>query len=303
MTKIAELEVEEFSCHLNSIDPSIQFTSEGLNEDSIPFLDTRIHILDDGSTKTTVYRKPTHTDQYLNFSSNHHLEHKRSVVRTLLHRADKLVSEEKDRQLEVEHVKSALRTNGYPEWMFKIPAKKVKDPSKASTQNTRNRFNVGLPYIRGISERLQRAFKQHGVNMFHKPFNSLRSQLTHVKDTTESSKKCGVIYHIKCQDCAADYIGETARALGTRVKEHTTRSSSAIFEHCDRTGHKINTNNIKVIDSEAHNTTRKIKEAIHIKQKRPRLNRDGGMDLPPVYDALLLSRELTKSRGKESDSQ
>jgi len=85
MTKIREYTVHCFSEHLNSIDQHIQFTSEEEKNGLIPFLDACLHVNQDGSTKVTVYRKLTHMDQYLNFHSNHHLQHKRAVVNTLLH--------------------------------------------------------------------------------------------------------------------------------------------------------------------------------------------------------------------------
>ena len=50
--------------HINSIDHNIQLTCEEPSEDgSIPFLDMLIIPDEDGRLNTTVYRKPTHTDQ------------------------------------------------------------------------------------------------------------------------------------------------------------------------------------------------------------------------------------------------
>ena len=91
-TVLHEYDVEEFTEHISSIDPHIKFTIVPEKYSKLPFLDLCIHILDDGSTKITIYRKPTHTDQYLNFKSHHLLTRKRSVVRILTNRAQQYVT-------------------------------------------------------------------------------------------------------------------------------------------------------------------------------------------------------------------
>ena len=66
----------------------------------------------DGSISTSVYRKPTHTDQYLHFQSHHPVAHKWAVVKTLMGRAEDL-SSTVNRVEEEKHVVEALQTNGY----------------------------------------------------------------------------------------------------------------------------------------------------------------------------------------------
>ena len=116
--------MEEFTEHINSIDPQIKFTMEPEKDSKLLFLDLCTHVLDDGFTKITIYRKPTHTDQYLNFKSHHHLTHKRSVVRTLTNRAQQYVTTAEDRKSELAHVHNALRANRYPEWALAPPVQK-----------------------------------------------------------------------------------------------------------------------------------------------------------------------------------
>jgi len=103
--------------------------------------------------------------------------HKRSVVRTLLHRAEHLVSEEVDKAKEVQHIQNALLANCYKRWMFKVPSRPSLTSQGNSTSETTRPISLGLPYVSGLSEHLSRVFRAQDIRTYHKPYNTLRSIL------------------------------------------------------------------------------------------------------------------------------
>ena len=69
----------------------------------------------DGSLDISVYKKPTHTDQYLHFES-HHLTHvKRGVVTCLHDRAREIIIMQDSFQKEVDH---PAKGTGGGEWKY-----------------------------------------------------------------------------------------------------------------------------------------------------------------------------------------
>ena len=100
--------------HINNQDPHIQFTVESTQQGSLPFLDTLVTIEPDNTFSTTVYRKPTHTDQYLHWDSNNHITAKNSVYNTLAHRAKTVSSSQDKMDRELQHIKTALQHYQFP---------------------------------------------------------------------------------------------------------------------------------------------------------------------------------------------
>ena len=78
--------------HLNQQHPSIRFTMETKNNNKIAFLDTLVTREPDGKLLTSVYRKPTHTDQYLACDSHHPQSVKRGTVKCLHDRAKGIIT-------------------------------------------------------------------------------------------------------------------------------------------------------------------------------------------------------------------
>jgi hypothetical protein len=62
--------LQEFLSHLNNLRPSIQFSMEIESDSVIAYFDVLV-IREETTLATKVYRKPTHTDQYLNCNSKH----------------------------------------------------------------------------------------------------------------------------------------------------------------------------------------------------------------------------------------
>ena len=116
--------------HINSVDPAIQFTVESNKEDgAIPLLDTIVKPEADGNLSITVYRKPIHTDQYLQWDSHQHLSAKFSVIYTLTHKAQTVCSNPELLHKEMDHLRKALTQCKYPKWALDKVGKRLNKPS------------------------------------------------------------------------------------------------------------------------------------------------------------------------------
>jgi hypothetical protein len=249
---------------------------------------------EEGTTSTTVHRKPTHTDQHLSPAPSHHIEHKRSAVRTLPHRAETTVTDPPDKTQEINHIKGVPPDNGHKPWMLntiKKPTAKQEPPSERNKTQA-----IPTPHTPNLSERPTRILKKHGTGTHHVPTNTIRSTLAHPKDKTPVPSKCGATHQLECQDCDAKHIGETERKIQKRLNEHMTDTNkSAAGAHVRQQKHRFNIENAKVPARESKHHRRKIREAVEIRQHQPRPNQDQGREPPHIHDQPLQSSPATRT--------
>ena len=78
--------------------------------EGLPFLDTLTKPTPN-STESTVYKKTTHTDRYLDYNSNHLISAKLSVIHTLIHRAKQICSTPELLAKEMDHLHKVPKDN------------------------------------------------------------------------------------------------------------------------------------------------------------------------------------------------
>ena len=100
-----------------------------------------------------IYRKPTHTDRYLNFQSHRPMAHKIAVIRTLNHRAKNLPSTPTAAAEEERRAARALKKNGYPR---KLIVQQTHHSPSPSQDTTPPNAYVTIPYVKNTSESIRR---------------------------------------------------------------------------------------------------------------------------------------------------
>ena len=203
--------------HLNSFFSSISFTVEEEQEGCLPFLDVMVKRNHNGTFTTSVYRKPTHSDRYLAYHSNHAPHVKRGVIKCLLDRAYNLC-DASSLPAEISHVKRVLQHNGYPRHLINRV-----DSNRTRNNSTSSEFKplstAVIPYIPNLGERLRKILWEYDIRTAFKSNTTLSTMLSSAKDKPKQEDKIRCVYKVCCT-CGDHYIGESGRKLGTRIKEH-----------------------------------------------------------------------------------
>ena len=95
---------------------------------------------------------------------------------------------------------------------------------KNSRTNNINKKNISIvvPYIHGLGERFIRTCNNRRIQVHFKGTNTMKTLLMAPKDRDDKLQKSGVIYKFKCPhiNCPEEYIGESGRTFGDRLKGH-----------------------------------------------------------------------------------
>ena len=183
-------------------------------DNKLPFLDVLVTRTEQGF-RSSVYRKPTFTGQYLNFNSHHPYTVKKGIVRCLQHRAKTISSDTDAYQEEMINLRHNFHRNNYPESITSAPRKL----DRRMEDNTRKLTSVCIPYVKGLAKRIKKICSPYDIRTVFTSGSTLRRYHFRVKPPTEFNMTKNCVYSIPCS-CGKIYKGETSRPLKVRLEEH-----------------------------------------------------------------------------------
>ncbi len=105
-------ELKKFIEYLNSVHPTIKFTTEW-SETDINFLDTSVKVSKDRKLYTTLYKKPTDTHTYLHYQSAHPTHQKKSGPYSQLIRIRRICTNCDDFLANIKKILAYYKLRGY----------------------------------------------------------------------------------------------------------------------------------------------------------------------------------------------
>ena len=229
---------------------NIKFTYELENQNKLSFLD--VFLIQSGTkTGTTVYRKGTINDIYLNWGSFAPVNWERGTLKTLFNRAFIVCSTDYHLQKELDHLRYVFQKhNNYQKWIIKQVVKQVKDQNIQSnddrahivdneliTNSKSYTILLLLPYtgqkgehsIRSLTEDTHLTLPENIQARICYTGIKLGTNFNYIKDPVNKSHQHDVIYYAICPEpgCVENYTGETGRRLNERLTDHKGRDKKS----------------------------------------------------------------------------
>ena len=295
--------VKEVKTKLNEFHQNIKFTSELEADRKMPFLDVLIQINSDNEIETSVYRKKTNTDIYMNWFSFAPFSWKVATLKSLVKRAFLISSKPQFLEVELEHIKETFtKKNDYPNELVQeiirnerlVNAEKAEKATPDKTEDAEGeeeekpaQLSLNLPYAGTKGEHLVRKVSKYVSNSINKEKKVISMQTTYrakrlgsnfnIKDRISFENQHNVVYHAKCPNrrCKSHYNGQTKCRIGKRASQHSKEDKqSHLYKHATRTRHKkVDIRSFRIVGRGYRSDfTRKISESLFIKKLKPDLN-------------------------------
>ena len=158
-----------------STDRTLQFTKEIEENGKIPFLDCLVS-RGENKLRTTIYRKPTHTDRLLNQSSHNPTSHKATAIQTLTRQAQLVCDSTDSLTDETNYVNNVFRKKNYNADFIRRNTYKPAEHN-GTNANPAPVTTATIPYIKGTSETIARLLQPYNIRVAHKPITTLRQLL------------------------------------------------------------------------------------------------------------------------------
>ena len=301
LCSIKKQNIDDHLSMINNLHPSLAFTCEIENNQKLPFLDMCI-LNDNGVLSSKWYRKPTDTGLTLNFHSLAPLKYKRAVVSSFIYRIFRACSTWNHFHLGITEAIEILKHNQYPlsfiEQILNITLNKLlgvdannlnnSDHDDASSVNSdisldsnaylynfkeQDKFKFFVKYRGKITEKLAFSLKKlNAPCRVIMTMSKTKHCLPSLKPLVPKMLQSNVVYKITCPRCESSYVGQTARHLQQRFREHIGNKGpiKSHFETCSITP---DNNLISVLGRSFKGESRLLTlEALFIKEFAPVLN-------------------------------
>ena len=315
--------LKEFIAFINSQHPRIKFTFEtSVDSGSVDYMDVTISISEAGEIRHKLFQKPCSSGLLIDFQSAVPGHIKLSVAKSQFIRACRLSSDAAMRGESETKITQQLQRNHYPAAFIDEARTSASKPRKQRKVNPHSAF-LKLPYKSDrIHQTVNKLIRKYNIptRVVYAHTGSLRNTRCSsalepppcIKTPTTKNRGRGrprapcmtcmsggiricmlknVVYGLQCKVCIALCIGETGRALETRVVEHIGDARRRAVN--SPWGHHFNTchadvrltigesafSSVRILARESDRARRKLREAVEIRAAQPQVNISSGWTL------------------------